>query len=202
VFDSGVSDEAQGRTLQLTPGTVANVDDLRRLAGDGVPNCGEGVCRLFTEHAKEIETLDAVKDGQRLYLVRPGRPFFWPTFRVGYKVRACRSALWCAQARDDQPGTYTLHVCVAFVIRRPLCLMWRALTVSGPRELGCHCDWPKWSSSTSTGVHKLMMCLASGKPIVLTTLSESPRVFDVENFFTAVRDPSHVTPLYRRGQEG
>jgi hypothetical protein len=68
-------------SLTVEPGT-----DLRRAAGNLLPGCEEGSCRVFTEHGYEVTSRSSLREGQLLFLVPERRHFVWPAFYVGYKT--------------------------------------------------------------------------------------------------------------------
>ena len=87
VYPNGDTSPSRMRVVRLEPKRVTSMAVLKWELGQEVVGCGSGTCRVFDQQANEIESLRSLKDGQKLFLVLPGKLFVWPAFHVGYKVR-------------------------------------------------------------------------------------------------------------------
>jgi hypothetical protein len=67
-------------TLTVESGST----NLRRAAGNLLPGCERGSCRVFDQYGFEATDPSALTEGQLLFLVPEGRHFVWPAFHVGH----------------------------------------------------------------------------------------------------------------------
>jgi len=129
---------------------VTSVARLRRQLGAYVEGCENVKCSLFNELGVQIKQLQDVRDNQRVFLVRPGKLFVFPTFEIGHKVCPLFGLLGCCSL------SFIGHSRL-----RPA-----SAVFSLPQVVVKH------------------IINDDGKPVELVTLSKSPRVFSLSNFFT------------------